>query len=205
MMTLGYMSHDRANWTFIPSQNLPQVTEWVASSFQNETALLNILNSLHNTTGETINLSRQSGEFIRIIHGLESQKNVSISVKQGTTLPITATHTGMVALACNSDKEIVRIIKVLKSKKYKEGRDLSTSQALEDVALIRKQQFAPGYSLYMQDVGAICFPLKPAEGGLPFIVGVVGPADRIRRHKDSIIEQAKKAVSDNDAELAYPS
>lgn len=204
MHALGYMSHDRETWTFLPSQSLPQITEWITNSLQSESAILNLLSDLQEATGETINLSRQAGEFIKIIYGLESTKTVAVSVRQGVVMPINASHTGMVALASQPDSEVTRIIQLLQATKYSEARHVTVPQALEEVRTIRRQQYAPGYDLYIGGIGAVCFPVVSSDGGRPFVVGVVGPTDRIKAQEELIIKAAKKAVKDYDIKLAYP-
>lgn len=204
MHTLGYMSHDRETWTFTPSLSLPQLLDWVMNSFQSEIGVLNVMSELSTKTGETINLSRQTGEFIKIIYGLESTKTVAIKVQQGVTLPINASHTGMVALSCHPDKEVTRIIRLLQASRYSEAREIPVEKVLEEVAIIREQKFAPGYDLYIAGIGAVCFAVKAADGGRPFIIGVVGPSDRIRSNQERIIDEAKQSIANNGVELAYP-
>ena len=203
IQALGYLSLERDTWSFSPTQALPRLTEWVTHSLQQETIILEVMKILHSETGETINLSQQSGEFIKIVHGLESVKAVAISVRQGVLMPINASHTGMVALASQPDDSIARIIRKLRSVKYPEARSISVKEAMVEVNAIRKAQYAPGYDLYINGIGAVCFPLEAIDHA-PYVIGVVGPSDRIRSEEKHIISVAKKAVAETGAKLAYP-
>lgn len=204
IQALGYLSLDREGWTFLPTYALPHLTEWVSESLHGEVGIMNVLASLHQEMGETINLSRQSSEFIKIVYGLESTKNVSISVRQGVLMPINGSHTGMVALASLPDDEVARIIRKLQSVKYPEARAMTVKQAFEEVSVIRKARFAPGYDMYISGIGAVCFPVRSDVGGRSYVVGVVGPSDRIRAEEKQIIKAAEQALEENNIRLAYP-
>lgn len=204
IQALGYLSLDREGWTFSPTHALPQLTEWVTESLNGETGIMNVLGALHRATGETINLSRRTGEFIKIVYGLESTKTVSINVRQGVLMPINASHTGMVALAALPDDEVARIIRHLQSVQYPEARSMTVKEAFDEIGLIRKARFAPGYDMYISGIGAVCFPVRSKTGAHSYVVGVVGPSDRIRAEEKQINKAAQKALEENDVRLAYP-
>lgn len=205
MAALGYLSHDRGDgWTFAPTYALPELTDWINESLHGETGIMEVMATLHKATGETINLSRQSGEFIKIIYGIESTKNVSISVRRGVLMPINASHTGMVSLSSLSDEEIAGIIRKLQSNTYPEARSMTVKEAFDEIHEIRKAQFSPGYDMHINGIGAVCFAVRAAKGRSAFVIGVVGPTDRIRAEEKGIIAAAKEALKANDVGLAYP-
>jgi len=204
MQALGYLTFDQGTRSFYPSSLLTQVVEWTISNLYEETAILNVMDDLHNEIDETINLSRQTGDFVKIIHGLESTKLLGIRVQKGVVMPLTASHTGMVALATYPDEVVKQTVRDLQKRNYPEARSISVEQALAEVREIRSQKLARGYDVYIEGIGAIAFPLCSHTGSHPFVVGVAGPTDRIRSNEARIMKVAKRAINKHKARLAYP-
>lgn len=204
MQALGYLTHDRSTRSFYPSSRLTQVVEWVITNVHDETAILSVMADLHDEIDETINLSRQTGDFVKIVHGIESTKLLGIRVRQGIVMPLTASHTGMVALATYPDDEVKQIVRDLQKRNYPEARSISVEQALAEVREIRSQQLSRGYDVYIEGIGIIAFPLCSQTDGRPFVVAVAGPTERIRENEEQIIRVAKRAINKHKARLAYP-
>lgn len=204
MQALNYLAHDRDSRTFFPSASLPQVVEWITSTVQQETAILNVMSDLHEEIDETINLSRQTGDFVKIVHGLESTKLLGIRVRRGVVMPLTSSHTGMVALATYPDNEVTQIVRDLQKRNYPESRTVSVEQALAEVREIREQQLSCGYDVLIKGIGIVSFPLCSQMGGRPFVIAVAGPTDRIRENEGRILKIAKRAINKHKARLAYP-
>lgn len=204
MHVLEYLSFDRTSRTYYPSSKLTQVTEWVTADVQDEVVILKVMSDLHEDIDETINLSRQTGDFVRIVHGLESTKLLGIRVRQGVTMPLIGSHTGMVALATFPDDDVKRIVLDLQKRDYPEARSLSVEQALGEVREIRQQQLSTGYDVFVDGIGIIAFPLCSQNGSVPFVVAIAGPTERIRSNEFEIINSAKRAINRHQARLAYP-
>ena len=204
MQTLGYLTHQRDTRTYYPSSQLCQVSEWVISNLHDETAILGVMSDLHNDIDETINLSRQTGDFVRFVHGIESTKLLGIRVRPGLVMPLTASHTGMVALATYTDEEVTQIIRDLRRRNYPEARSISIEDALREVRQIRNERLSKGYDVYVKGIGIIAFPLHSQTGSRPFVLAIAGPTERIRENEDRIIRVAKKSINKHKARLAYP-
>lgn len=204
MLTLGYLTLDPGGRAFFPSAKLTRVLEWITTDLHDEAAILGIMEDLHNEVDETINLSRQTGDFITIIHGIESTKLLGIRVRKGSVMPMTKSHTGMVALATYPDDEVRQIIVDQQKRNYPGTRSLTVEQALDEVRQIRKQRLSPGYDVLVEGIGIIAFPLCSQVGSRPLIVAVAGPTERIRSSESNIIRSAKKAINRHKARLAYP-
>ncbi|GLQ22085.1 IclR family transcriptional regulator [Algimonas porphyrae] len=203
METLGYLGHEREDWSFLPTRKLGQLVEWIDSSIHHDKNILSVMEDLHVATGETINLSRRSGEFIRIVHGLESTHPISISVRQGVLMPVTGSHTGLVSLAALPDSEISEIVRKLQGQPYSSAGPTSVADILSIAKKVRKRKFAPGYDVYINGIGAVCFCVWSDEQKRVLVIGVVGPSDRIRDQEEFIIRIAKEAMDRHNVELHY--
>ncbi|MDJ0709499.1 MAG: helix-turn-helix domain-containing protein [Woeseiaceae bacterium] len=204
MQELGYLTADPGHRTYLPSIKLTQVVEWIATDLHEETAILAVMEDLHNEVDETINLSRQTGDFVKIVHGLESTKLLGIRVRKGVVMPLTASHTGMVALATYPNEEVKQIVRDQQKRNYPEARSVSVEEALSEVREIRNQQLSPGYDVFIDGIGIIAFPLASQTGARPFVVAIAGPTERIRANEDEIVRAARRAINKHGARLAYP-
>ncbi len=204
MQHLGYLNHDRQQRAFMPASSLTQVVEWVVSSVNEETAILAVMQDLHDAIDETVNLSRQTGDFVKIVHGIESTKLLGIRVSPGVVMPLLSSHTGMVALATYPDDEVERIVRDLGKRNHPDSETVSVKDALSKVHEIREQKLSPGYDVYIEGIGIICFPLCSQNGARPFVVAVAGPTERIRRNEAKILSITRKAINRHKTRLAYP-
>ena len=165
---------------------------------------MDVMDALHQITGETINLSQQTGVYVKIVQGLVGVKLLSIAVREGILMPINASHTGMVSLASQPDKEISRIIRKLQNESPTDTRKMSVKEALAEVRLIREERISMRCDAYINGIGAVCFPVRPRDGGRAYVIGVVGPSHRIMDAHAEIVEAAETALNANNVELSYP-
>ena len=204
MQKLGYLVYDRNVRAYSLSAKLPQIAEWIVTDVHTETTILNVMADLHAEIDETINLSRHTGDFVKIVHGLESSKLLGIRVQQGIVMPLTGSHTGMVALSTYPDDEVENIIGDLRRRKYPQNREVTPEQALREVRAIRAERLSRGYDVYVDGIGIIAFPLVSANGARPFVVAIAGPTERMRTGEDEILRAAREIIERHGAELAYP-
>ena len=212
MLSLGYLTAGPGGKTFQPSTRLGQVVEWITTDLQDEVAALGVMKDLHETLDETINLSRQMGDFVTIVRGLESTRLLGIRVREGAVMPLTTSHSGRVVLATYTDEEVRRIVTDQRQRAYPGSRLATIDQILAEVRRIRREELSPGYNVMVDGIGIVAFALKSQNEDnsdtqlihRPLVVAVAGPTDRIRRSEQRIIRAARRAIARHNATLAYP-
>ncbi len=192
MAELGYADYDQPNWSYIPSRKLIQLTGWLEEFHDRDTNILNLMEDLSAITKETINLSQQVDHQVKIIHGIECQHPVGVSVKVGTLMPLSKSLTGVVSLYGLSQQEI--------EAKFKSGPIPYENDDLECVKKIHTQldesQAAIQSDLFVNGIGAVCIPVKSKPSNKTFVIGIVGPSDRINssgsKYRSELLKLTKK-------------
>lgn len=180
MTGLGYFTYGDPKWTYKPSHRLPLVVDWVRDSVTENRRLSDFMTDLNETTRETINLSRQLRSEVKIIKGMECLYEIGVSSKPGTQMPVTKSLTGLTSLAALSVTHLEAYFEELAKN---DPLQYSTIN-FERLDNVREELKAKGTvlacDLFVDGIGAICFPLSVAGSNQIFVIGIVGPSERIK-------------------------
>ncbi|MEO0997402.1 MAG: helix-turn-helix domain-containing protein [Pseudomonadota bacterium] len=180
MHKLGFADYDAATWSYVPSPSLPAIVEWVRDYLSRETQILDFMADLSGETRETINLSRPIGTQVRIVHGLETQHSVGVSVRVGTMMPIERSLTGIVALSCLAQEQQRDVLEEIRA--ASPDRPIDTGLIDSVGQELRRYGSAVRCDLFVAGIGAVCVPVRASDASTVMVVGVVGPSDRIMRN-----------------------
>lgn len=203
MTALGYFTYGDPKWSYKPSAKLPLVVDWVRDSLTENRSLNQFMAELNEVTKETINLSRQRSHGIKIVKGLECIHEIGVSSKPGTEMTITKSLTGLVSLAALSDSELqayLANLKTLEPIQFSEV-DYAILKSIKDD--LKNTGSAMRCDLALEGIGAICFPLKIPDSNEIYVLGIVGPSERIRRNSTSHTRAVKRLVKKHHISLHY--
>ncbi|MFK7889111.1 MAG: IclR family transcriptional regulator [Gammaproteobacteria bacterium] len=201
---LGFADYDSSDWSYIPSRQLAELLDWINEFLDREHRLLEFMGALNQTTKETVNLSRRRGEKAKIIHSLESQHTVGVSVKVGTVMPLTRSLTGMTLLATLPEAAQTTHLDI-------ESNADGHSTRLEQFQSIAQELTTQGSvcrcDQYLRGIGAVCIAVRAAVSKELMVVGMVGPSERITanaaEHRASLAALTKEF--DIDCVFPFPS
>lgn len=180
MEVLGYMANTN-KFNYFPTNKLLSLTSWLSESLEDEVEIIKFMTELHQETGETINLSKQSGDYVKIMHGLLGFHAITINVREGTLMPANSSFTGISLLATLPDMEINDILVGLNEQNISSG--FSIEEVKEMIENVRKNMVSAGYDLFVKGIGAITAPIRSTISGETFIIGLVGPTGRLRENE----------------------
>ncbi len=189
MHDLGYADYHPEDWTYTPSRKLISSLEWAREYLERDSRMLDLVSGLNEATRETINLSRLSGDQVKIVHGLECLHPVGVSVRVGLLMPATASLTGLTAVAALPSEGLDHYIKLHKPDK----------KALARMDQVRQELTQRGSvamcDLFIQGIGAVCTPVKGLLSQDVMVIGVVGPSERIREHELAYRQNLKRLTA----------
>lgn len=173
MQALGYADFNQSDWTYTPARSFSVLLDWVRESLDRETNVLEFVNALNAQTKETVNLSRVVGNRVKIVHGLESQFSIGVSVKVGTVMPLRESLTGIVAY-CSVDNSALNLPPI----------DAARQTSIDEIqAELEQCGTAARCDLFVQGIGAVCVPIQAHTTKETMVIGIVGPSDRIRKNE----------------------
>jgi len=197
MTVLGYFTYGDPKWTYKPSSKLPMVVDWVRDSLAENRRLNQFMSDLNAVTKETINLSRQHSNGIKIVKGLECLYEIGVSSRPGTDMMITKSLTGLVSLAPLSETELEAYFSNLKVTDSIQFSEIDYALVEDIRENIQNTGAATRCDLAIAGIGAICFPIKIPGSNQIYVLGIVGPSERIRQNSKSHLKAVKKLVKDH--------
>lgn len=181
MHQLGYLDLGDRKWAYLPSRVFVERLAWIQDSLNNESALLSFVEALNTESRETINLSRRSNLLMQIVHGLEARQAIGVSVRPGTEMPLTHSLTGLAALAASEQGDIGVFLEGLKRTDRKQLSHFDPRQYQSILTELQSTGAVCRTDLFIEGIGAICMPVISRLSNALFVIGVVGPSDRIRQ------------------------
>ncbi|WP_298464131.1 helix-turn-helix domain-containing protein [uncultured Erythrobacter sp.] len=192
LVKLGYLSWDTQSRRYFPTVSVTGLGEWIPDKLlTNE--ILEMLEALHEGTGETVTLSTQidlNMQFVRVLPGTFP---ISLSLTEGYLGPLFGSAVGTACLAPLSDDQISKLLTRVRLQGGSAADQLELAEVMAEVEATRERGYAVGFDLILQDTGAIAMiiPSHPK-----FVIGVGGLSQRIQRNKEAIIDLMQRTVGD---------
>lgn len=190
MLSLGYLALNTQTRRYFPSLRVTRLGEWIPTHlFQGDT--MELLDTLHEATGETVTLSAQSDLHMQFVRVLPGTFPISLRITEGYIGPLFGSAVGTAYLSRLNDRQIDRLMQRGKRTPGSASKKIAFSEVMKEVEETRQRGYAVGYDRILQDTGAIAMPLQDNQN---FVVAVGGLSPRIRRSESSIIRQMRKAI-----------
>lgn len=190
MVSLGYLSLDTQSRAYFPSLRVTRLGEWIPGHlFTGDT--MELLETLHEATGETVTLSTQNDLHMQFIRVLPGTFPISLRITEGYVGPLFGSAVGTAFLSQLNDKQISRLLQRAKRTPGSVSQKIRLSDVMKEVELARKRGYSVGYDRILQDTGAVAMPLHQHQN---FVVGVGGLSPRIHRSEASIIRNMRRAI-----------
>lgn len=203
MAELGYFTYGDPKWAYKPSPKLPMVVDWVRDLAIENRRLNQFMSDLNEVTKETINLSRQLPHAIEIVKGLECIHEIGVSSRPGTEMVVTKSLTGLVSLAALSDEELENYLLELKMIEPVQFTELDIRLLQNIRNEVQQTGVAMRSDLAVRGIGAICFPVKIPGSNQVYVLGVVGPSERISQNSTSHHKAVKALVKEHKILVHY--
>lgn len=185
MIELGYLINTSKH-NYFPSSQVLSVFSWLFDNFEGEVGLKEFMSELHDLTGETINVSKRTGDYAKILDGHIGHHAITINVREGTIMPMNGSFVGLSILARLTDSEVFKILGGLQDQNIESS--ISTSDIMKIISDIRQKKIAAGYDHFIEGIGAITIPTKSAVTNETLVVGLIGPTNRVKKNEDEYIE-----------------
>lgn len=190
LVKLGYLSWETQSRRYFPTVSVTGLGDWLPEKLlTNE--ILEMLQVLHEGTGETVTLSTQTDLNMQFVRVLPGTFPISLSLREGYLGPLFGSAVGTASLAQLSDEQISKLLKRVRSEGESGADQLELADVMAEVQATRERGYAVGFDLILQDTGAIAM-LIPSHP--KFVIGVGGLSPRIQRNKAAIINLMQRTV-----------
>ncbi|MAQ10706.1 MAG: hypothetical protein CMQ11_12895, partial [Gammaproteobacteria bacterium] len=137
LVTLGYLTMDPNTVRYFPSLQVAKLGDWLPNVLLGGGNTLNMLNELHNLTGETVTLSMPNELSMQFITAIPGTFPISLTINEGLTVPIFATAVGIAHLATRSNQEIDKLVKWSNRQAAVSDQRVNTDELSEEIETAR--------------------------------------------------------------------
>lgn len=185
---LGYLSYEKSDKTYFPTRKLLQIGNWVQGALMESEGLIDLADAIRTEVKETTILASRNFIFCNLFQVRIGTQPLSLHYLPGLGLILPNSVVGRVLLAQMSDKELDRIMNYSRywAKNTNAPPVAEKEDVLSSIEFVRKNGYLIDYSVWLKGVGTICYPIPAPPAGFPIVVGVCGPAERIKYNEKNI-------------------
>jgi DNA-binding IclR family transcriptional regulator len=194
LVSLGYLGVDETAKTYFPTLRVTLLGAWLPTQLPRTVDLEELLQSVRQRTRETVTLSTLAGlemVFIRVLPGTHP---IALVLDVGTPAPLFDSAVGLALLASMEDAQVSRIIR--KSGLCRKQMEAPRKRLEERIKAVRKKAHAIIYDGVMPGTGALAVALPVGPVPTRIVLGVGGPADRIRSREAEFARVLKDSVAE---------
>jgi DNA-binding IclR family transcriptional regulator len=180
MVAMGYLEYDPLERTYLPTDRVPLLGNWINPKLFREGSILRVMENLNRETGAVVVLAARNGDFAQYIHVVDAENPANVLVRLGQRRPIAASGAGWALLAQRQDGEVRKLLHRLNAQ-ASSTQDLVRFDKLS-VALAHTRH--RGYALSLDQVaagvGMIAMVIPNTVTHRPLALGLGLSSDELR-------------------------
>lgn len=180
MLGSAHLTFDAAAKTYLPSPRLAAFGAWMVESYGADERLRSLVRDVHAQTGEVATLTTANDLFMQIVDlaGAPAVQDDG-PAERGLRVSIFGSASGAAYLSLLSDAEVARLADRARLKP-------DALAALKPrIAQVRRDGVADGPSLEGR-LWSVAAPLPPRAAPARLVLGMAGPAERVRPRLDAL-------------------
>jgi DNA-binding IclR family transcriptional regulator len=195
MVKLGYLSFDCVDFTYMPTMRLPLISNWVAE-MQVGNGLTDIMKRVHAASGESVAISMESDGQMQVLALSPSDDLHSFSKVNavGDYTPLFSSVVGLTALSLRPDHQVMEVAANLLRRPRYIRPSIDIDKAFTRIHRFRHFGFGVGYGISHPDIGALAWTIAGPKAKKPLVLGVWGPAQRIKARESLLIAEVTAAL-----------
>jgi IclR family KDG regulon transcriptional repressor len=194
LVNLGYIALDLQTMRYFPSLEVAKLGEWIPSMVLGGGETLEMLEELHQETGETITLSMPTGLSMVFITVVQGTFPMSLTIRENVAVPIFTTAVGFAQLATRSDADIEKLSKRVYRGASDQEQEVDLRELMFEIKKTREAGYAKAYDRVLADTGAIAMALPVNELDQALVVAVGGLSARMKKNESKITEVMQRLV-----------
>jgi|GEM_PF-387860 len=204
LVGIGYLNYDRQRRKYFPTMRLARLGDWVPAALFGNGRVFDVMNDLHNITGDNIGLGIQNDVFLQYIKNIESGYPVNFSIPEGSMRLLTQSAAGWMLLALQDDKKIDYTVRRANIAVDRPEDRVKVEEFLAQMPSIREQGYAYAENIPFVGAATICVPLPITVQGQPVVMSVGGSIERIQPRKNELLKLLLRSAQSLVCDAAQP-
>jgi len=194
---MGYLTYDPDSKTYFPSLRFAMLGQWISDQLFQGGAIVQMMEHLAATTGDTVLLGIQNGLWSQHIHIIHTSQSLRYHPPTGTMRPLLRSAVGRVLLGLQSKETILKTVERINISGIDEKRKFDPKAVLADIERVRRDGYAFSANLFTEGAGIVAVALPPRPGDVPMAISIGGPVSRINEKSlPTLLKQINAAVAD---------
>jgi len=194
LVAMGYLFYDVYSRTYLPTMRISQMGRWLDVGLFGDTAVLGLVDFVHEATEEMVSISTQSDLSAQYIHIRQSSQPLRFEVETGSLRPLAKSGIGRVILSTHTDVEIERLLR-----KINAGMPDLEHATIEDlvptITQIRRDGYYFSKNTFTKGLGVIAMALPSRTLGRTLVLGVGGPLSRLEENERDILRAMRTGIA----------
>ncbi len=191
LLAAGYLRHGKRQRTYLPTERVPLLGNWVSSRVVAEGPLLRLASTIAHGSGFAAALVMRTGNDVTCVHALDPHEVGPTWLRTGARLPLASSAPGLVLLSQMPDTEVRKLIHRLNAD-ADPSAIIRVTDLLDRLTEVRRRGFACA-SQNERAVAALPIPSRPGE--TPLVLLVAGSANALRLWLPAQLPELRTAVA----------
>lgn len=197
LSALGYLHYEPAIKTYLPTEKLRGLGDWVQDSVIESEGLLALLDLAHRRIDETCALVAPSFIFCNLFEVRNGTQPGSLQLPRGIGLPLLKSTSGPVLLSQMTEEQVDSVFSHTSdwAKSTNAAVGVNKQAILRSIEMVRARGYLTDFDGFRSNVGSIAYPLTSHMPGFPLVLLVCGPATRIKYRESDIHRLLKRLLA----------
>lgn len=196
MVMMGYLNYNRATRTYLPTNRVAMLGNWLLSFLYGQRGYQDLLGELQQKTDETVVLATQNDLYIQYVRVNTPAHEFKLPPPEGTMRLLTNSSAGFALMSQMSDRQIDKICRHINYYELDAEKRVDPAEVLKVVSRVRQIGYCYAPNRPTPATSSIAFPLGEQVHGIPLAIGVGGLSERISQRKEELVETLRQAIAD---------
>jgi IclR family KDG regulon transcriptional repressor len=184
---LGYVRQEPETGRYAPTLLVWELGTSVLAANPAKRAAAPYMQELHQSTGETVNLTVLDGDDVLYLDKIVSPRVLRFTSRPGTRAPAARIAAGRAMLA---HEPKARAIIERAAKRPANGKKLDVEALMKELEQVRNKGYAVAESTYTPGIISVAAPIMGRDNRAAAAISVSGPAERMNKEKVQVVVEA---------------
>jgi len=195
LVTLGYLSYDRATRFYFPTLRVAALGDWVSQALFGQGEIFELMHDLHLATGESVSIALQNDIYMQYIRVIQSIHPLRFHTEEGSMRPLTQSAVGWLLMSVHPDKAVERLVRRanIATPAGAERQPLETM--MKRVQAARRDSVAYAENIPLIGGASVCALLPVTVQGRAVSLGLGGAIERVRPNRERYTRMVKELAA----------
>jgi IclR family transcriptional regulator, KDG regulon repressor len=196
LLRLGYVNYNRATRTYLPTNRVSSLGNWLTSVAFGQERFHALANRILAATDETVAVSTQNDLFIQYMIIKTPDHDWKMPPQEGRMRLLTDSTSGIALLSRMSNRQIDKICRNINYYERDPTNRIDLDALMHEINWTRHVGYCARMDAPSPGIGSIAFPLDETLHGIPLAIGIGGYKDRLKDRISDLLAAVRQAIAE---------